>query len=132
MRARILNPNASIEDVSKMMDSYLGEIHSGVITLLGYPPDPYTMSKLGVTAITRIQQHIFDEEKPQQDIIVNACCPGLAQIVVNTPEIGQVSLEKGIETAIYLATLPDGTEIPRGELVAEKRIMKWWTMDTML
>lgn len=33
------------------------------------------MSKVGVTALTRIQQREFDKDS-RQDIIVNAVCPG--------------------------------------------------------
>ncbi len=34
------------------------------------------MSKVGLTAATRVQQKNFDQD-PRRDIIVNSCCPGL-------------------------------------------------------
>jgi len=34
------------------------------------------MSKVGLTAATRVQQKTFDKD-PREDIIVNCCCPGL-------------------------------------------------------
>ena len=34
------------------------------------------MSKVGLTAATRVQQNLFNKDS-RVDIIVNACCPGL-------------------------------------------------------
>lgn len=44
---------------------------------LGYHGFPaaygsYPMSKIGVTALTRIQQRVFDQDKSREDIVVNA------------------------------------------------------------
>ena len=33
------------------------------------------MSKVGLIAVTRVQQKKFNQD-PREDIIVNACCPG--------------------------------------------------------
>jgi hypothetical protein len=35
------------------------------------------MSKVGLTAVSFVQQKHFDKEKERADIIVNACCPGI-------------------------------------------------------
>lgn len=83
------------------------------------------MSKVGVTAITRIQQKLFDEKKHQEDIVINAVCPGYVDTEM-TSHKGHLTIDQGAETSLYLALLPDNIKSPRGELVAEKTIIKWF------
>jgi hypothetical protein len=39
---------------------------------------PYNFSKVGLVALTRIQQRLFDSDS-RKDIVVNAVCPGLCK-----------------------------------------------------
>ena len=47
---------------------------------MGYPPQTYSqaysMSKVAVTALTKVQQKAFDADKSRTGIIVNSACPG--------------------------------------------------------
>ena len=46
---------------------------------LGFPVheyQTYTMSKVGLTAATIVQQRNFNNDTDRPDIVVNACCPG--------------------------------------------------------
>jgi carbonyl reductase 1 len=60
------------------------------------------MSKVGLTAITRIHQRMFDKERSQDDIVINALCPGFVDTDMSshkghlTPEQGKYLLS--IET----------------------------------
>ena len=44
------------------------------------------MSKVALIAATIIQQRLFDE-KPNRDIIVNACCPGYIKTDMNQTKV---------------------------------------------
>lgn len=81
------------------------------------------MSKLALIAVTIIQQRHFDV-KPHQDIIVNACCPGYIKTDMNSNR-GTGTPEQGADTPVYLAILPPNVKSPRGEFVAERKIIKW-------
>jgi carbonyl reductase 1 len=81
------------------------------------------MSKIALTAATLVQQRIFDE-KPNKDIVVNACCPGYINTDM-TLHKGSGTPEQGADTPVYLATLGPNIRSPRGEFVAERRILKW-------
>ncbi len=81
------------------------------------------MSKTALIAATIIQQRIFDT-KPDKDIIVNACCPGYIRTDM-TSNKGTGTPEQGADTPVYLATLPPNVHSPRGEFVAERKILKW-------
>jgi carbonyl reductase 1 len=89
----------------------------------GYPSTAYGMSKIALTAATFIQQRTFDD-KQQRDIIVNACCPGYINTDM-TSNKGTGTPSQGADTPVYLATLQSGAKSPRGEFVAERKILKW-------
>jgi carbonyl reductase 1 len=89
----------------------------------GYPNSAYGMSKLALIAASLIQQRIFDE-KSNKDIVVNACCPGYINTDM-TSNKGTGTPEQGADTPVYLATLPPNVRSPRGEFVAERKILKW-------
>jgi carbonyl reductase 1 len=81
------------------------------------------MSKIALTAATIIQQRIFDG-KPNRDIVVNCCCPGYINTDM-TSNKGTGTPEQGADTSVYLATLGPNIKSPRGEFVAERKILKW-------
>jgi carbonyl reductase 1 len=81
------------------------------------------MSKLALIAATMIQQRLFDQ-KADRDIIVNACCPGYIKTDMNSNR-GIGTTEQGADTPVYLATLEVNVKSPRGEFVAERKILQW-------
>jgi len=81
------------------------------------------MSKLALIAATMIQQRLFDQ-KVDRDIIVNACCPGYIKTDMNSNR-GIGTTEQGADTPVYLATLEVNVKSPRGEFVAERKILQW-------
>lgn len=89
----------------------------------GYPSTAYGMSKVALTAATFIQQRLFDE-KSDRDIVVNACCPGYINTDMTSGK-GTGTPDQGADTPVYLATLPPRVRSPRGEFVAERKILKW-------
>ena len=89
----------------------------------GYPNSAYGMSKLALIATTIIQQRLFDR-KANRDIIINACCPGYIKTDMNSNR-GTGTPEQGADTPVYLATLDFNAKSPRGEFVAERKIIHW-------
>jgi carbonyl reductase 1 len=89
----------------------------------GYPNSAYGMSKVALTAATIVQQRLFDE-KADRDIVINACCPGYISTDMSSHK-GTGTPEQGADTPVYLATLESAVKSPRGEFVAERKILKW-------
>lgn len=81
------------------------------------------MSKIALIAATIIQQRQFNQNA-QRDLIVNACCPGYIKTDLNANR-GTGTPEQGADTPVYLATLPPNVRSPRGEFVAERKILNW-------
>jgi NAD(P)-dependent dehydrogenase (short-subunit alcohol dehydrogenase family) len=82
----------------------------------GYPS--YRVSKLAVNGLTRI----LADELRGTNILINTVCPGWVQTDMggaNAP----VPVEKGADTIVWLATLPDGG--PTGHFFRDRRQIAW-------
>lgn len=62
---------------------------------LGWPTSCYAVSKLGLCALTRIQQRQFDQDA-REDLIVNAVHPGWVDTDM-TRHRGVLKIEEGID-----------------------------------
>ena len=78
----------------------------------------YRLSKAALNAMTVI---LADELKGS-GVLVNAMCPGWVRTEMGGPDAPRTPA-KGAETAIYLATLPDGG--PTGKLFRDRRVIRW-------
>ena len=59
----------------------------------GWPSHTYSASKIGVSALTRIQQRLFDQD-PREDLIVNSVHPGWVDTDM-TKHQGPLKIEEG-------------------------------------
>lgn len=99
---RIVNVSSGLGAMSEMMGGYAG----------------YRVSKLALNGLTRI----LADELRDTNILVNTLCPGWVQT-----EMGGVGapkpVDKGADTAVWLATLPDGG--PTGGFFRDRRQIPW-------
>jgi NAD(P)-dependent dehydrogenase (short-subunit alcohol dehydrogenase family) len=82
----------------------------------GYPT--YRISKTSINALTRI----FANELKRNNILVNSVCPGWVKTDMggsNAPR----SLAEGVDTIVWLATLPDGS--PTGGFFRDRQPIAW-------
>jgi NAD(P)-dependent dehydrogenase (short-subunit alcohol dehydrogenase family) len=82
----------------------------------GYPA--YRLSKTSLNALTRI----FADELKGTNILVNSVCPGWVKTDMggsNAPR----SIEEGVDTIVWLATLPDGS--PTGTFFRDRTPLAW-------
>lgn len=82
----------------------------------GYPA--YRMSKAALNALTRLTA----AELGPDPVKVNAMCPGWVKTEMGGPHATR-SVEKGAETAVWLATLPD--EGPTGGFFRDMKPIPW-------
>ena len=90
----------------------------GQLTDMGDGNAAYRMSKTALNALTRMVASAME----QQDILVNSMCPGWVRTDMGGPNASR-SVEKGAETAVWLATLPGGG--PTGGLFRDKKPIPW-------
>lgn len=124
LRDRLTSPTSSIADITRVMDTFVAAAKEGKNESIS--TSAYGMSKVGLTALTRVQQRLVNDKS---DIAVNALCPGYVDTDMSSHK-GHLTIEQGSETPVYLAELPANTQI-RGKFLAEKKEMNWedlnWT-----
>ncbi|MBD2360367.1 SDR family oxidoreductase [Anabaena minutissima FACHB-250] len=99
---RIVNISTEMASLNSILDDY-------------YPLAPsYRLSKVGVNGITAI----LAKELQGTNILVNAYSPGWMKTDMGGDQ-APFTAEEGAETAVYLATLPDGGA--QGQFFAEMR-----------
>jgi NAD(P)-dependent dehydrogenase (short-subunit alcohol dehydrogenase family) len=82
----------------------------------GYPG--YRLSKVSLNALTRI----FANELDGTNILVNTMCPGWVKTDMGGPGAPR-TLEQGVDTMVWLATLPDGG--PTGGFFRDRQPIPW-------
>ena len=78
----------------------------------------YRISKTSVNALTRI---LADELK-DENILVNSMCPGWVKTDMGGAGATR-ELPEGADTAVWLATLPDGG--PNGGFFRDRKAFEW-------
>uniref|UniRef100_A0A672Q4A0 Carbonyl reductase 1 n=1 Tax=Sinocyclocheilus grahami TaxID=75366 RepID=A0A672Q4A0_SINGR len=64
------------------------------------------------------------KERPGDEILCNACCPGWVRTGMAGPNATK-SPDEGAITPVYLALLPAGAKEPHGQFVSEKKVQPW-------
>lgn len=82
----------------------------------GYPT--YRISKTALNALTRI----IANELKETNILVNAVCPGWVRTDMGGPNAPR-SLEEGVDTIVWLATLPD--DGPTSGFFRDRKPIAW-------
>ncbi|XP_070453553.1 carbonyl reductase [NADPH] 3 isoform X2 [Equus przewalskii] len=112
------------EDLVDLMKKFVEDTKNEVHEREGWPNSAYGVSKLGVTALSRILAQRLDEKRKADMILLNACCPGLVKTDMAGAH-GSRTVEEGAETPVYLALLPPDATEPHGQLVHDKVIQNW-------
>ena len=79
----------------------------------------YRISKTAINAVTRI---FADEMQDCPDVLINSVCPGWVRTDMGGTNADR-SPEEGVETIVWLATLPAGS--PSGGFFRDKQLIAW-------
>ena len=91
----------------------------------GWQNSAYSVSKVAVSAMSRIQQREFDEKHPDMDLVVNHVHPGYVDTDMSSHK-GPLTVEAGAEAIVWAALLPPMIKEPRGAFIwHDKQIVDW-------
>jgi len=90
----------------------------GQLTEMAGGTPAYRISKTALNAVTRIAA----AEARGSNILVNAACPGWVRTDMGGPN-APLTVEQGADTAVWLATLPDGG--PTGGYFRDRKPIAW-------
>jgi len=124
LKAKLSSDNLTEYELSKLMHGYVEAAINGQDEALGWPTGCYGVSKLGVCALSRIQQRQFNQDA-REDLIVNTVHPGWVDTDM-TRHRGILKIEEAAVAPSWLALLPKNIEGPKGGFVwYDKKIVDW-------
>lgn len=89
----------------------------------GWGNSTYAVSKVGVSALTIIQQTEFDKEEPNRNISVNSVNPGYVDTDM-TSHKGPLTIEEGAKPPLFLALEPHGL---KGQFYwSNSKVVHWY------
>jgi len=125
LRKRLANPKLATPELESMIKSFIELTKTGTHVANGWPNSAYDVSKVAVSALTRIQQREIDESRPSDDIVINSVHPGYVDTDM-TSHKGVLTPEQGAVAAVWCATLAPNVKDPRGGYIwHDKTIVDW-------
>lgn len=124
LRKKLSSPTLTEEELTQLMQQFVESAKAGIHMQDGWPNSAYSVSKVGVSALSFIQQRAFDAD-PREDIVVNAVHPGYVDTDM-TNHTGPLTIEQGADAPVYLALLGENVKSPRGEYIwCNREIVDW-------
>ena len=126
LRQKLSDPNLTIPKLSELMDQFVKDAKEGKNIEVGWGNSAYVVSKVGVSALTIVQQREFDKEEPNRNISANSVHPGYVDTDM-TRHKGPLTIEEGARAPLYLALEPHGL---KGQYVWFDSTVKNWVADS--
>ncbi|KAK2824631.1 hypothetical protein Q5P01_021806 [Channa striata] len=124
LQQRFRSEDITEEELVGLMQKFIDDAKKGEHKQAGWPDTAYGASKLGLTTLSMILARGLSKERPNDGILLNACCPGWVRTDMAGPKAPK-SPDEGAVTPVYLALLPPGAAEPHGKFVSEKEVQMW-------
>ncbi|XP_013789139.1 carbonyl reductase [NADPH] 1-like [Limulus polyphemus] len=124
LQKKFLVSNLTEEELCGLMKEFVSDAKAGLKREKGWAHTNYMMSKIGVSALTFLQQREFDKDS-REDLVVNAVHPGYVNTDMTSGK-GVRTIEEGAEPIVYAALLPPNIKSPKGEYIWEdSKVVSW-------
>ena len=129
LRARVLAPELGVDELRCFVDEFIAAARAGSDELArqGWPATAYGVSKVAVSALTRIHARDFGGGRGGAGaggVLINAMCPGWCKTDMAGHDRPPRTAAQGADTAVYLATLPIGA-LDNGKFFSDRHERKW-------
>ncbi len=112
-----------VKELDSMATDFEASAKDGTCAKKGYLGSPYAMSKVFLSALSRIQQEEFDKH-PEKDLVVNHLHPGYVDTDMSSHK-GPMTIDEGAKASIYAGLLPPKTDI-RGKYLWDNCAVYDW------
>lgn len=123
LRKRFQDPNLTEEQLDDLMREFVNTAKTNTHLENGWSNSAYVASKVGVSALARIHQRMFDSDA-RQDLVINSVHPGYVDTDM-TSHKGPLTPDQGAEAPIFCALLPENTDIKGKYIWYDKSLVEW-------
>ncbi|XP_018327903.1 carbonyl reductase [NADPH] 1-like [Agrilus planipennis] len=123
IRDKFKDSKLTVPKLNELMQEFVRLAKEGADISNTWGNSTYVVSKVGLSALTFIQQREFDAETPSRNISVNCCHPGYVDTDM-TSHKGPLTVEEGARSSLYLALENHGL---KGKFVWEDCSLIEWT-----
>ncbi|KAF4531285.1 hypothetical protein B566_EDAN019396 [Ephemera danica] len=116
LKAQFASHSLTEQELCQTMNQFVQAAQAGTHFEQGWCNSTYMASKVGISALTFIQQRAFDADVSRPDIVVNSVHPGYVDTDM-TRHTGPLTIYEGAKAPLYLALLPPDAKEPRGQFV---------------
>ncbi|XP_066263129.1 carbonyl reductase [NADPH] 1-like [Euwallacea similis] len=106
LRSKFNSDSLDVSSLTKLMEKFVKDSKAGKEKEEGWGSSAYSVSKVGVSALTFIQQRVFNAESPNRNVSVNAVHPGYVDTDM-TSHKGPLTIEEGAKAPLFLALEAD-------------------------
>ncbi|XP_026210333.1 carbonyl reductase [NADPH] 1-like [Anabas testudineus] len=124
LQQRFRSEDITEEELVGLMQQFVEDTKKDEHKQAGWPEMAYGVSKTGLTTLSMILARRLSKERPNDGILLNACCPGWVRTDMAGSKAPK-SPDEGAVTPVYLALLPPGATAPHGKFVSEKEVQPW-------
>ncbi|CAG0919953.1 unnamed protein product [Notodromas monacha] len=124
LKKKLANPDLTREDLIAVMKDFVESAAEGTHQSKGWGNSAYAASKVGLSALTRIQQREFNADT-REDLVINHVHPGYVDTDM-TSHKGPLPIEEGAVSSVFAALIPPGAASPKGDYIwFKKEIVDW-------
>ena len=123
LRKTLAAPDLRLETLDGLMKNFVETAEAGNHGDYGWPDSTYKVSKIGWSALSRIQQRMMESD-PREDIVINYVHPGWVDTDM-TSHKGPKSPDQGAVSSLYAALLPAKTEIRGAYIWHDCQLVDW-------
>jgi len=124
LRRKLSADDLTIPQLTQLVQDFITRTGDSTHLLAGWPDSSYVVSKVAVSALTRIQQRQFNDDS-RCDLVINHCHPGYVDTDMSSHK-GPLTPHQGAVSAVYCALLPADITSPRGDYIWLDTTIKDW------
>ena len=124
LKQKFASNNLTVGELDALMNDFVTTAEAGNHVKKGYENNAYGTSKVGLSALTRIQQREMDKDTTRKDVVINHVHPGWVDTDLSS-HMGRFSLEDGAKSSLFAAMLPEGTDIKGQFIWHDCSVLDW-------